>query len=119
MPSQQSEGLKNRIYRKIILSPQQLRGDSVKGGLYEASGMDFTGKIHLTEQAISSNSLLELTYSDAKGERKQILGTPLNITKKGTDATVALKIQPDGTINNFSLGQASNVRRLRGAIFET
>ncbi|MBE6344372.1 MAG: hypothetical protein E7063_01595 [Spirochaetaceae bacterium] len=119
LPSQQSEGLKNRIYRKIILSPQQLRGDSVKGGLYEASGMDFTGKIHLTEQAISSNSLLELTYSDAKGERKQILGTPLNITKKGTDATVALKIQPDGTINNFSLGQASNVRRLRGAIFET
>lgn len=117
-PSQQTEGLKNRIRRKIILTPQQLRADSVKGGLYEASGMDFSGKVHLTEQAISSNSLLELTYNSANGETKQVLGMPLSISKKGSDATVSLKIQPEGTLKSFSLGQASNVRRLRGAIFE-
>ncbi|AEE15812.1 helicase-associated domain-containing protein [Treponema brennaborense] len=118
LPREQADGLKSRIERKIILNAQQLRGDSVRSEKIEAGGMDFLGKIHVAEHAISTGNMLELVFEDATGgSRSVIVGMPIAIEKKQGDALLCIKVEPGQNVETRSIGQASFVRRLRGAIF--
>ena len=114
---EQREGLLLRINRKIILTPQQLIADSVKQEQIEASGMDFQGKIHVAESAITQRMMLELEYEDKNGEEgiAVIVGTPTGVEKNSMDAAVHLVVEPDHEERTFSLGQARNVKRIRGS----
>lgn len=143
LPAHQLEGLQFRINRKILLVPEQLQGSSVKMEQLEASGMDFVGKVHVAEQAISHKSLLRLTYLK-EGQQPQILeGLPLEIQKIQGDCLVVL--QPlssqqipqqgnphsledttesslsagDTSVGAYSLSHAHLVRRIQGSIFAT
>lgn len=115
---EQREGLLLRINRKIILTPQQLIADSVKQEQIEASGMDFQGKIHVAESAITQRMMLELEYEDKNGEEgiAVIVGTPTGVEKNSMDAAVHLVVEPDHEERTFSLGQARNVKRIRGSV---
>ena len=111
LPQEKKEGLAQRIQHKIILSPAQLRADSVKFERIEAGGMDFSGKLHIVEGSISNNSMVELHFDD-----RVIVGVPLSITKTGTDATVLMEVMPDRDEKVLSIGQAKFVKRIRGSV---
>ena len=114
----QYEDLLNRINRKIIISEVQLRKETVKVEKVEAYGMDFSGKIHVIENAISTKSLIELTYDAPElPEGKNIfLCTPLMLTREFSDTFVDVLIEPEKTQKTLSLASAISVKKIRGAI---
>lgn len=112
---EQKETLALRIERKIVLSPVQLRADSVRFEKIEASGMDFLGKIHVIEYAISSKSMIELHYDDVNGA---IIAMPCNLEKNETDARVTVEMQDGSGLKSFSVSKAQLVKRIRGAVFK-
>ncbi|MBO5137178.1 MAG: helicase-associated domain-containing protein [Spirochaetaceae bacterium] len=114
---QQKQGLQTRIRRKIILLPQQLRADSVRHEVLEANGMDFSGKIHLVEIAISTGTLVKLSYSSPEGKNYTVVGTPISLDKKNPEIPVILQLEKDGSNKTYSLGKANTVQRIPGAIF--
>jgi len=120
LESEQSDALLSRINRKIIVNPDQIRGDSVRPEKIEASGMDFLGKIHVVEHAIASKSFLKILVSPlaAIHEKTELLGLPLSVEKKDEDAHVKIRLEPTGEIAILSIGQAKSVKRIRGAIFK-
>ncbi|MGI5058909.1 helicase-associated domain-containing protein [Treponema pectinovorum] len=115
---EQREGLLLRINRKIILTAQQLNADSVKLEQIEANGMDYQGKVHVAESAITQNMMLEIEYEEktAKGGVTVIVGTPLSVDKNQIDSTVKMIVEPEHEEKSFSLGQARNVKRIRGSV---
>lgn len=114
MPPEQKEGLLQRIEHKIILTPEQLRPTSVKFERIEASGMDYSGKLHIIEGSVTNNTLVELHYDNGI-----IIGKPLSVTKTESDANVLLEVMPDHSQKLLSVAQAKFVRRIRGSVLET
>ena len=116
IPPEKKEGLEERIQHKIILSPAQLRADSVKYERFEAGGMDFSGKVHIIEDSIANNCMVELQF----GERI-IVGVPISLSKEGSDATVLMRVNPErvdeeSLVKEFAVGQAKFVKRIRGSV---
>jgi len=111
LPAEKKEGLLERIQHKIILSPIQLRADSVKYERIEAGGMDFSGKLHIIEGSISSNSMVELQFDE-----RVIVGLPVSVTKTGNDASVLIEVMPERDEKMLSIGQAKFVKRIRGSV---
>ncbi len=111
LPIEQKEGLLERISRKLIVSPKQLIGETVRSEKTEASGIDFMGKIQVIEQAILSSNLIEITCATGV-----FSGRPIKIEKKDGDAGVTLS-QEDGKTTTLLIGQARNVKRFRQPLY--
>ena len=116
IPAEKKEGLAERIQHKIILSPAQLRADSVKYERFEAGGMDFSGKLHIIEDAIANNSMVELQFDD-----RTIVGVPVSISKDGGNAFVFMRVGPErvddvSLVKEFAVAQAKFVKRIRGSV---
>lgn len=118
LTKEQYEDLLNRINRKIIISKVQLRKETVKVEKTEAFGMDFSGKIHVIENAISSRNLIEVTYesSNSPEGKNIIIGSPLFLTREVSDTFVDVILEPEKTQKTLSLASAISVKKLRGAI---
>lgn len=110
MSPEQKEGLLLRIEHKIILTPEQLRPTSVRFERIEASGMDYSGKLHIIEGSVTNNTLVELHYDSGI-----IIGKPLSVTKTESDANVLIEVMPDHSQKLLSVAQAKFVRRIRGS----
>ncbi|MCR4939667.1 MAG: helicase-associated domain-containing protein [Treponemataceae bacterium] len=110
---EQTEELKSRIQRRIIVNESQLKAGSVRPEKNEASGMDYLGKIHVTEHAIASESLLNLMYDGAT-----YLVQPVRIEKQAGDAILKALLQPDGTEKYFQIGRVQYLKRIRGSVFK-
>ena len=116
---EQKEGLQDRIQRKIVLTASQLRGDSVRLERIEAGGMDYSGKLHIIDSAISSNSMVELAYenpNDPAGESIMVVGTPLGLEKLDGDSLLRIELIPQHEEKLFSVGKARLVKRIRGSV---
>ena len=96
-----------------------MQGESVKKEQFEASGMDFVGKVHVTEQAIQCKNNLQLTYLQQNQEKRIVLGLPVEIQKIQGDCLVTLQLEENPTPLTCSLGQAQGVKRIRGSIFSS
>ena len=110
---EQTEELKSRIQRRIIVNEKQLQAGSVRPEKNEASGMDFLGKIHVTEHAIASESLLNILYDSVT-----YLVQPVRVEKQNTDAILKALLQPDGTEKYFQIGRVQYLKRIRGSVFK-
>ncbi|MGL4987383.1 MAG: helicase-associated domain-containing protein [Treponemataceae bacterium] len=115
MTHEQNEILETRINRKIILSADQLRTNSVRFEVNEAQGIDFLGKVRIIEYAISIESMVELSYED---KNEVILGIPLSTEKQEGDVLLKMQVEPNSEIHVFSIGKAAFVKRIRGSIFK-
>ena len=118
MSPEQKDGLLHRIQNKIILNASQLRSDSVRLEKIEAGGMDYNGKVHVIEGAISSNSIIELEYDDPKQADGVliVMGTPLALEKMETDTFVRLRLEPSKEEAVHSVGKARFLKRIRGSV---
>lgn len=110
---EQKEELADRIDRRIILTSAQLTEDSVRPEKTEASGMDFVGKIHVIEQAMTSLNMLEI-----KTGENTYTGFPEKIEKGTGDASLWMTIDDTKEVIKISVGQAGRVKRLRSILFK-
>lgn len=106
--SEQKEGLLFRIQRRLIVNQEQLRPESVRFERLEALGMDYQGKLHVIDSAISSKCLLEITCGE---DEESVLGEIVSFSKQEGEAEVTL-LTDDGEERVFSVSQASSVRKV-------
>lgn len=120
MTPEQKDGLLHRIQHKIILNSSQLRSDSVRLEKIEAGGMDYNGKVHVIEGAITSNSIIELEYDDPSSPDGSliVMGTPLALEKLENDTLVRLRMEPSKTEEMHSVGKARFLKRVRGSVLK-
>ncbi|MCQ2612251.1 MAG: hypothetical protein MJ183_01450 [Treponemataceae bacterium] len=110
---EQRNELKSRIDRKVIVTPAQLRPDSVRPEKTEASGMDYLGKIHVVEHALASQSLLEVTIDGVL-----YLVNPISISKENGEAILLAKMADNGEEKHFLIARTQKIKRIRGPIFK-
>ena len=111
--AEQKEGLADRIDHRIILNPVQLRGTSVRLEKLEAGGMDYNGKLHVIDSAITNNCMIEIEYEDSE---VPLVGTPILLTKKTENAIVRVQLEPDHSVRDISVGAATRIKKMRGSI---
>jgi hypothetical protein len=139
---EEREELSARIDRRLILNESQLEGASIRYEKLEARLLDYVGKAALAKQAISSKSMVEVTWSQPRQGVGRITGIPLTLEKaKGEsilvltplsgnsgDETVAaasgesIRIPGDsiripGDSIRIPLGKISLLRRIKKSIF--
>lgn len=108
MNEHQKESLGFRISNRLILSENHLNTTCVRTEILEADGMDFSGKIHLTEAAIKENDLMELQFPD-----RQIMGHPLLISRQPGEAVLRFQVEPTKEIENILVSRITHLRRIR------
>ena len=107
-----------RINRKIILDETQLKKESVKFAKLEASGMDFSGKVHIIEQAITDKSMIEITFLSPENSNGTIaVGMPISTERFDDDVKVTMKIDGMSVLQTYFISQANKVRRIYGSSF--
>ncbi|MGN0729488.1 helicase-associated domain-containing protein [Treponema sp.] len=113
LSSEQKEGLEDRIRRRVVLSADQLRPESVKFELTEASGMNFTGKLRILESAIQDRNLVELEMSTT---REILVGLPRAVSKNSA-LFLACKNPDTGETENYEISIAliSKVKKIRNS----
>ena len=111
-----------RINRKLVLNESQLKEAVVRYEKLEARGLDYVGKAMIAKQAISLQSLVELTGPGKGGER--IFGIPKTLEKDGGENILVLSLLADsggksGELLRIPLGKISLLRRIKKSIFES
>ena len=115
---EERECLLFRINRKIVLDESQLKAESVKFAKIEAGGMDFTGKVHIIEQAVTDKCPIEITFaSEESSGVESVSGIPSGTEKSDDDVRVSMRISGSDDIRTFSISQATKVRRIYDTAF--
>ena len=116
--SEQKQSLSERIIRKTILTKEQLKVESVRFEKTESFGMDYAGKIHIIENAIVSNSFIEICYGsdfleDAKLSEngiKSFVLLPLELERTATETY--LKATYNSKQIELPVGTSISVKRV-------
>jgi len=119
MDKEKHDELAARIDRRLILCESQLKDAVLRYEKLEARGMDYNGKTLIAKQAISMQSLLEVTWP-VKQKQERVLGIPKTLEKTGTESILVIKPM-DGKEETIRipLGKISLLRRIKRSIFET
>lgn len=118
LPKDQNDELTARIERRLIVSEAQLIGAAVRYEKLEARGLDYVGKVRLAEQALSSQSLVELFWRGPKGEPNRFLGNLKALEKSAGEVRLVLDPVPEGESFSVPIGKISLLRRIKRSIFE-
>ena len=108
IPLEQKEGLLDRVERRIVVNPEQLRGSSVRFECLEAGGMDYQGKVRIIEDSIQSKILLEIHIED----EDTFVGMPVMLTKHENDADVELSFEDDSS-RIVTVGKISYLKKIK------
>ena len=105
--TEEKSELSSRILNGIIINSSQIKNGSVRIEVYEAGGMDYSGKIHLINTAISSKSMLEISVpcDDGSGKIQTFFGLPQLLTKAEDSAVVRITTEPEKEERVFSVGR--------------
>ena len=105
--TEEKSELSSRILSGIIINSSQIKNGSVRIEVYEAGGMDYSGKIHLINTAISSKSMLEISVpcDDGSGKIQTFFGLPQLLTKAEDSAVVRITTEPEKEERVFSVGR--------------
>lgn len=114
MSAEQKECLLERIERRVIVNPVQLRAESVRFEVLEAGGMDYTGKIHVIESAVQGGSLLEIELEDSP---VPLIGRPVHFNKISGGAELYLATTASDEPLVISVSAAVRVKKIRGSAF--
>lgn len=105
-----------RIERRLILFPEQIRGDVVPQYGTEARGLDYLGKIRLIEQAIGNGDMLEVIMRGTNGAPQRLLVQPREVVEQGDDLMLRARQDPEGQAIRIRIRRISLVRRLSGTL---
>jgi len=119
MDREKHDELTARIDRRLILCESQLKDAVLRYEKLEARGLDYNGKTLIAKQAISMQSLLEVTWP-VKQKQERVLGIPKTLEKTGTDTVLVIKPMDSKEDSiRIPLGKISLMRRIKRSIFET
>ncbi len=110
MSQDQKEGLLNRIDRKVVINENQLVASSVRFEKLEAGGLDYAGKIHVAENALSSNVYLEITVSDRP---LPFVCRPKALSKKPGEAEITIVTEDSQQEETIPIKAIVHIKRLR------
>jgi uncharacterized protein TP_0021 len=113
---EEKQNVKEKIAKKLIILPEQLMNVPSGTEIREASGLDFLGKIHLAESAITAQQLLELTVDTSVGQQV-ITGIPSTIEKAENDAILLLQEPGKNTFEKISIARILKMRTLQDSLF--
>ncbi|MDR1100716.1 MAG: helicase-associated domain-containing protein [Treponema sp.] len=117
LSKEERDELASRINRRQILSSSQLNGASVRYEKLEARLLDYVGKAAIAKQAISSKSLVEITWSHPQKGLIQAAGIPSALEKTGGESVLVLNpLGPEEPLR-VPLGKISLLRRIKKSIF--
>ena len=75
--------------------------------------MDYNGKLHVIDSAMSNDCMIEI---ECEGNKAPLVGTPVSLDKQESSATVKVRLEPDHTVKEISVGTATRIKKLRGQI---
>ena len=114
---EQREELAMRVKRKLILSADQLRADSLRTERTEARGLDYAGKVNIVERAIrGEDSLLEVIERTADGSPDRRLIEPQELDRSGTELFLVGDQLPGRETVRVPIRKLSLVRRIRAGL---
>ena len=122
MTDDAKENLKKSIQNKIIISESQLTPYAVRTEILEASGMDFTGKFRILEEAEKNKNLVEIkipeifvsnTITEENQSYTTILATPVLISRQDADAIAKIEIEPSKEIKNILVSKITYIKWLK------
>lgn len=113
LDKEQKREILSRIQRKIIINDSQLKKENIKIEILEASGMDFSGKIHVVESAIMAKCMIEIEYDGNTIECK-----PLSIEKKTSDAELVFLKKNEKKEAIVTISRIVHIKRLSQSLFE-
>ncbi len=117
LTDEQRQELAGRVRQKLILTPDQIRGESLKPEKTEARGIDYVGKVRLIEQAIrTSSSLLEVIERAEDGAPLRRLVRPMELVKRGGELVLIGEELPDRAPIELLVRKLGLVRRLRSGL---
>lgn len=115
MADEQKEGLSDRIDRRIVINAEQLRPTSVRFEKLEATGMDFSGKLHVIDSSIESDSMIEFNTNI---NHHTVVGKPIAILNKKTNAVLRFQTEPEHEEIEIPVSQIQYIKKLRGSVLK-
>lgn len=116
LTAEQKSGLEDRINRRIVLTEEQLRPESVTFELMEADGMNFTGKMHILESAVKNGDFVEIEMT---GTKENFIGAPKSVLKNSESPVLVIarkKTDSDETEEcTVIIALIAKVRKIRSA----
>lgn len=111
----QKESLEYRIRNRLILNEEQLCKTNIRVEIFEAGGMDYSGKVFLLDGAAKAGDTVEIVIPDFNKPDSYVtlIGIPIAVIKQSGEALIRFQTIPDGFIQNLVASKISNVRRLR------
>ena len=111
------ETFEERLLRRIILVPEQIRAGAWRYEVMSAKGLDYRGKIRLAEAAIAArNDRLEVTHA-AGNEVRTDLVIPGRLEKDGDDHVLTGVLLPDETEVRIKMRKIGFLKRVRISLF--
>lgn len=112
----EKQNIKEKIAKKLIITKEQLADAPLGTEVREVSALDFLGKVHLAETAITGQQLLELTI-DTATEQRVIIGMPISIEKAENDAILLLQETGTSAGEKISIARILRMRALQDSLF--
>ncbi len=116
LSKEQLAELDDRIARKLILAPHQVRDLRPAAEVVEAKGFDFLGKIRLIEQTLAAGDDLLEIVSGGEEKPATITVKPDSLEKEGTDLVLICTTLADGARMRIRVRSVGLLRRRRGSV---
>jgi hypothetical protein len=117
LPQDLAGEISERIRRKLIIFPEQIRPELVRGERTEAKGLNYVGKTLVIDQTLGSRTdYLETVVRGPDGSPSRMLVRPKVLRRSGTDLILEGVILPHGESVEIPVKKISLVRRIRGAL---
>lgn len=116
--AEQRRELEERIGRKLILFPNQLRPGAIRDRKTEAKGLDYVGKVRLIEQAVRSTGMfLEVMERRPDGSPAKHLVRAQSLDRRGNQLYLVARAIPDETEVTIPVSKIALVRALRETLY--
>ena len=113
----QKEVVFDRLERKLILSPEQVRKGSARIEKIEATGLDYNGKVRIAEDVVgNSGYLAEVVENNQEGEPVKRLIKAEKIEKEGKNYYLKGSLLLDDSKVTISISKISLIRKIRTSL---
>ena len=120
LPEAEKEELEERIRKKVIILPSQLKPGIAQREMREARGLDYNGKIRLIDTSVSSgHEYLEISWFTPEDELKTDNIIPRHLAKEENDLILSgpLLSDPGGTAFRIRVRKISYLKRKKLSFF--
>ncbi|RKX74268.1 MAG: hypothetical protein DRP49_06255, partial [Spirochaetes bacterium] len=114
---EEQEAFKERLDRRIIIVPEQIRKGSWRFEVMSAKGLDYRGKLRLIEAAISGRDE-RLAVTLAVGTSVEtVLILPIKLEKDGNDHILVGLSLPEEEEIRYKIRKIGFLKRIKSSLF--